>query len=105
MAKRSAQGEVERDGYRWVLSLVVHLERRVCRKVVRESGERDFTPIRRVYVDIRQRVRALAQTRVRLQDNMLLVHLPVHGRTLHLPNIGVEHTVYLGRSDAQPRGG
>src|SRR5207244_11243234 len=78
-----ARREVEGEGDGGELPLVIDRERRGRRREVGEGAERHLRPARRVDVDVLQRVRALLEGRLHLQDDVVLVQLREDRR--HLP--------------------
>src|SRR5580704_11057076 len=100
-AQRNSRREVERDGDRRHLPLVIHGQRRVRRFVVSKRRQGHGRPGGRTKVNVLQGFRSLLELRRNLHDHVILVERPVHGGNLALTKGIVKRIIQGLRSDSQ----
>ena len=104
VAQRSTGRQIERQGDHGKLALMVHGQRRRRLLEMRESAERHLRAVRRIHVDILQRVGILLEARIDFEHDVILVELREHRGHLPLPEGVVEGVVDCWRQDSEPRG-
>ena len=104
IADRRARSEVEAQGYRGELALVVDRDRRDCLRDGGELAQRDFAATRRGGVNPAQRIRPELQARIDLQDHVVLVQRGVDLGDMPLAESVVQERIDDRGVDAEPRG-
>ena len=104
VAQGHAHGQVEGDGDRGQLALVVDRQGGVLQLVVGEGGERHQRPLGRPDVDGVQGVGVLPVLGRHFHDHVVLVERGIHGGHLALAECVVECVVDELRRDAETRG-
>ena len=103
LTKRHSLGEIERQGDRGKLSLMIDALRGQTRFVVNKRTQRDFDAICRSHVNILERVGILLIRQFGFHHDVILIQWLVHRRDLPLAKRGVQSIIdNLGR-DADPR--
>ena len=100
-AERHAGREIERNGHRRKLALMIHRQRRDAGFKMGERAQRHRAAGRRAHVDVIQLRRIALKIRQRFQNDVILVQLGEEGGNLPLAERVVERVVNRLRRDAQ----
>ncbi len=103
IAERDAGREVERDGHRRQLALVIDGQRLRTAGEPRHGIERNQPAGVRAHVELGQRARVLLEIRRHLQDDLVLRRRAVDGRHLPRAERAGEHVLHLAERDAELR--
>src|SRR6266545_1692004 len=102
-SQRDSRSQVERKRDHRELSLMIDGEERTRRLEVSKRRERHLCAVRRMHVDIFERIRGLLKARVHLEDNVILIQLREDGRYLSLTEGVVQSVVDCLWQNTEPR--
>src|SRR5207237_1854741 len=84
LPQRNVLRQIERQGHRGILPLVVNRQRCVRRPKVSERSQRHSSPIRSAHINVLQRLGTSSKLRRNFHHHVILIELPVHDRDLPL---------------------
>src|SRR5207244_5265181 len=97
LPQRNVLRQIERQGHRGILPLVVNRQRCVRRPKVSERSQRHSSPIRSAHINVLQRLGTSSKLRRNFHHHVILIELPVHDRDLPLSERVISRVVNIRR--------